>query len=179
MLKRPLDGCGRVVLASATRVVEDRSRVALGVQSQQVLVESKQQFDTAIQHYISMGYAPRQMSNEFAILSRQSEQKGLGCGFVFWCVAFFPVALIMLMNRSKQLGEHTITIRLQQASTPPLPRPEEFAPALPEQLQMSEDRKSWWDGRTWVRADQASPPMARRSADGNLWWDGETWRAVM
>jgi len=54
-----------------------------------------------------MGYAPRQMSNEFAILSRQSEQKGLGCGFVFWCVVFFPVALIMLMNRSKQLGEHT------------------------------------------------------------------------
>jgi len=149
-------------------------------QHQQVNVESKHHFDSAVQQYISRGFAPRQMSNEFAILFKPGEQKGLGCGFVLCLLIPFcwPIAIIMLVNRSKQVGEQTITIRLQEKSQPTLPGPDDFAPAIPAQLQMSEDRESWWDGRDWVRADQAAPPMARRSADGNLWWDGQEWRAV-
>jgi hypothetical protein len=143
-------------------------------QHQQVVVGSKPEFDAAVQHYIASGFGPRQMSNELAILTTVNPQKSLGCGFVFWCVVFFPVAIIMLVNRSKDRGERSITIRLQQASAPTLVA----QPSVPAPLRMSEDRQSWWDGEDWVRVDQAPPPNARRSADGNLWWDGQQWRAI-
>lgn len=150
-----------------------------GVQHQQVVVGTKQEFDAAVQNYIAMGFGPRQMSNELAILYRASQQKGLGCAFWFWVIFFFPIAIIMLMMRSNQPGEQTVTIRLEQSTpAPPLPGPASFAPQTPQTLQMSEDRRTWWDGQTWVAADRATPPMARRSTDGNLWWDGQEWRAV-
>jgi hypothetical protein len=118
------------------------------------------------------------MNDELAILTRANRQKGLGCGFVFWCVVFFPIAIIMLVSRGKQAGEQTVTIRLVKTGAPVLPGPGAFAPATPRELKMSDDRESWWDGGDWVSADDATPPMARRSADGNLWWDGQQWRAI-
>ncbi|HVD47797.1 MAG TPA: hypothetical protein VNG70_11000 [Candidatus Limnocylindria bacterium] len=45
-------------------------------------------------------------------------------------------------------------------------------------VQMSEDRRSWWDGTTWRDAEHEAPPTAQRSDDGKYWWDGEAWRAV-
>jgi hypothetical protein len=118
------------------------------------------------------------MSDELAILSRASRPKGLGCGFVFWCVAFFPIAIIMFFNRSQQPGEQTLTIRLRKSDGPVPPGPAAFEPTTPGDLKMSDDRESWWDGRDWVSADEATPPMARRNTDGNLWWDGQQWRAI-
>lgn len=152
--------------------------MAKGPQHQQFVVDSKEHFDMAVQQYIAMGFGPRQMTSELAILARQGQQKGLGCGFVFWMVVFFPIALIMLFNRSNQVAEQTVTIRLVQSNVSVLPGPAGFAPAMPQDLCMSDDREFWWDGGTWVAAEQATPPMAKKSADGNLWWDGEEWRAV-
>ena len=43
-------------------------------------------------------------------------------------------------------------------------------------VQMSEDRRSWWDGTTWRDAEHDIPPAAQRSSDGQFWWDGQTWR---
>jgi hypothetical protein len=45
-------------------------------------------------------------------------------------------------------------------------------------VQMSEDRRSWWDGTSWRDAEHEIPPAAQRSGDGKFWWDGEKWRAV-
>jgi hypothetical protein len=45
-------------------------------------------------------------------------------------------------------------------------------------LQMSDDRRSWWDGATWRDAEREVPPAAQRSEDGHFWWDGVAWRAM-
>jgi hypothetical protein len=54
------------------------------------------------------------------------------------------------------------------------------APILvgPGGLNLSPDRRHWWDGHYWIDASFQSPPSAQRSADGAYWWDGETWRPV-
>jgi hypothetical protein len=45
-------------------------------------------------------------------------------------------------------------------------------------LNLSPDRRLWWDGQTWIDASFQSPPSAQRSADGTFWWDGVVWRPV-
>lgn len=152
--------------------------MASGPQHQQIVVNSKQQFDAAIQHHIAMGFGPRQMNAELAILVRPGQQKNLGCAFIFWVLVFFPVAIIMMMNNNKQAQEQSVTIRLDPLSGSVLPAPGSAVPAMPRELQMSQDREYWWDGGSWVLVSHSTPPMAQKSADGSLWWDGEEWRAV-
>jgi len=45
-------------------------------------------------------------------------------------------------------------------------------------LQLSPDKRYWWDGREWVDATVRIPPQAQRSPDGRYWWDGASWREV-
>ena len=52
------------------------------------------------------------------------------------------------------------------------------APAQAGGLQMSDDRRSWWDGAAWRNAEREVPPAAQRSEDGHFWWDGAAWRPV-
>jgi hypothetical protein len=50
-------------------------------------------------------------------------------------------------------------------------------PAVPTSaIQMSDDRRSWWDGMNWRDAEREVPPGAQRSPDGHSWWDGQAWR---
>jgi hypothetical protein len=151
--------------------------VARGSPHQQVVVTSKQQFDMAVQQYMSMGYGPRQITSELAILVKPGENKPLGCAFWFWVFVFFPVAILMAINHNKQGQELTVTIRLDLSAGSVLPPPPS-GPAMPQELVMSEDRQHWWDGANWVAVDQATPPMAKKNADGTLWWDGEKWQAA-
>lgn len=152
--------------------------MAATAQHQQVVVTTKQQFDVAVQQYIGMGYGPRQMTNDVAILVKAGDDKGLGCMFVFWLLVFFPIAIIMLVNQNKRAGDVTVTIRLDASGGTSLGAPAPAKPSMPTELVMSEDRQYWWDGGAWVRADQATPPMAKKAADGTLWWDGDEWQSV-
>lgn len=45
-------------------------------------------------------------------------------------------------------------------------------------IQMSDDRRSWWDGMAWRDAEREVPPSAQRSSDGQFWWDGQAWRPI-
>ena len=141
------------------------------------MVHSKEQFDIAVQSYLAMGYGPRQMTAELAILAKPGQQKNLGCMFIFWLLFFFPVAIIMLLSRNKDAQESTVTIRLDLTGGPVISVPRGPVHKLPQELKMSDDRQFWWDGGSWVRADAVTPPMAKKNADGSLWWDGEEWRA--
>jgi hypothetical protein len=52
-------------------------------------------------------------------------------------------------------------------------------PAVPTStIQMSDDRRSWWDGMNWRDAEREIPPGAQRSTDGQFWWDGQAWRPI-
>lgn len=147
-------------------------------QNHLIVATSKAEFDMTVQQYIGWGYGPRQITSDMAILFRPGSHKSLGCGFVFWLLVFFPIAIIMAVSNANQAAESTVTIRLDTAGGLVLPPPPSARPPMPTELTMSEDRGFWWDGSTWVSTDQSSPPMAPQAADGTLWWDGEEWRAT-
>jgi hypothetical protein len=48
----------------------------------------------------------------------------------------------------------------------------------PGHVELSPDRKSWWDGRVWRDASKEVPVTAIKSGDGAYWWDGASWRRV-
>jgi hypothetical protein len=50
--------------------------------------------------------------------------------------------------------------------------------ALGGGLQLSPDRRYWWDGQAWQDASMRVPPGVQISADGAQWWDGTSWRPV-
>ena len=56
--------------------------------------------------------------------------------------------------------------------------PAVVAASAPAGLQMSDDRRSWWDGAAWRDAEREVPPAAQRSEDGHFWWDGAAWRPM-
>ena len=58
-------------------------------------------------------------------------------------------------------------------------RPQQaYTPVASPRLNLSPDRRYWWDGQRWIDGSSASPPFAPRSADGGYWWDGWDWRPV-
>jgi hypothetical protein len=53
-------------------------------------------------------------------------------------------------------------------------RPALVGPAVPG-LNLSPDRRFWWDGLAWRDADATRPPGVYVAPDGR-WWDGVAWR---
>jgi len=51
-----------------------------------------------------------------------------------------------------------------------------YAPVSAVNLNLSPDRRYWWDGQSWQDVAARIPPGASMSADGKQWWDGVTWR---
>jgi hypothetical protein len=49
------------------------------------------------------------------------------------------------------------------------------APGL---LNLSPDRRYWWDGQSWQDTAARVPPGASMAPDGGQWWDGVAWRPV-
>jgi hypothetical protein len=84
-------------------------------------------------------------------------------------LALIVVAFFIVRSRRRPPVQ-TMPVQTVAATAEPAPVP---------LVQMSDDRRSWWDGTTWRNAEQEVPPQAQRSDDGKFWWDGQTWRSIV
>lgn len=88
-----------------------------------------------------------------------------------------PIAIVGVAVGVLVIVMGLVSFVVLRRQTRPMPSPyASFAPAL--SLQMSPDRRYWWDGESWRDALQQVPPHAQLSSDGFYWWDGAEWRPV-
>jgi hypothetical protein len=79
------------------------------------------------------------------------------------------VAAVLLLQARRRAPQHLVPAYVTPYGA------EQVAIAA---VQMSDDRRFWWDGAAWRDAEHEVPPAAQRSGDGRFWWDGASWRPV-
>jgi len=128
--------------------------------------QAKKQFDAAPEATIPKSEWPE---TQVAKTALGIAQIGIGVIVAILIIALIAVALVLRSRRRPMLQ--------------PVPMQGGFvaAPAAvpaAAAFQMSDDRRSWWDGATWRDAEHEAPPGAQRSNDGQFWWDGIAWRPI-
>jgi hypothetical protein len=91
-------------------------------------------------------------------------------GVLVGILIILAIAVVVIVTRSRR--------RPMLQAVPVMGGPGGVAPVPIAAVQMSDDRRSWWDGTTWKDAEHEAPPSAQRSSDGQFWWDGQTWRPI-
>ena len=127
--------------------------------------QAKRQFDSAPPYTVPPAQWPESRSSNPVL-----DAAKLVGAFVVGVLVIGLIGAAFLVARSRRRPA------LQAAAAHGGYEAPEGAPA--GHVQMSEDRRSWWDGTTWRDAEHDAPPAAQRSDDGTYWWDGESWRSV-
>jgi hypothetical protein len=127
--------------------------------------QAKRQFDSAPAYTVPPAQWPESTSSNRAL-----DAAKLVGAFVVGVLIIGLIVAALLVMRSRR--RPTLLAVAPQAGYAAI----QATPA--EHVQMSEDRRSWWDGTSWRDAEHEVPPSAQRSDDGKFWWDGAAWRNV-
>ena len=122
-------------------------------------------YDSTPDHNVLMAQAHRQLDR---IPVPIGEYNAIGSGLM---TTFGWIGVVVAAN--VLVGGIIVAIVLVRSH-----RRRAATPLAPAWLNLSGDRRHWWDGQHWIDASFQSPPSAQRSADGAFWWDGATWRSV-
>jgi hypothetical protein len=135
--------------------------------------QTRRQFAAAPAYTIPPGQWPEAKASNTAL-----DVAKLVGAFVIGVLLIGLVGAAFLVLRSRRRpGLQPAAVQDAPAAVEPAPSlAVEPAPSPP--IQMSEDRRSWWDGSAWRDAEREVPPAAQRSGDGMFWWDGAAWRPV-
>ena len=136
--------------------------------------QTKRQFDAAPAYTIPPAQWPETNTSNAAL----DVAKLIGA-FVIGVVLIGLIGGGLLVMRSRRRSGLQ-PVAVQVAPTVAEAVPGTAAEQMPRPpIQMSEDRRSWWDGSAWRDAEHEVPPGAERSGDGKFWWDGAAWRPVV
>jgi hypothetical protein len=132
----------------------------MGAKVSTVSVTTAEQMREVATGYVAQGFVVSTQTDVSTTMFKKKEFN------VIWAVIGFFLCLIPLLIYCivyAMESDQMIVIRVG------------FMAAAGE-LTWSEDRRYWWDGKTWIDAEHSAPPAAPRSEGGDYWWDGTQWR---
>jgi hypothetical protein len=139
--------------------------------------QTRKQYDAAPPYTIPMSQWPESKVSSSSPFDALKTVGAIIAGVLI--VGLIAAAAVILRSRRRPALQAIPTQRSTaignpaQASTPAA-----VATPAPGDLQMSDDRRSWWDGSAWRDAEHEVPPAAQRSEDKHFWWDGTAWRPM-
>jgi hypothetical protein len=127
--------------------------------------QTRRQYDSAPPYTVPPSEWPESKASNAAV----SAARVVG-GVVIGVLIVGLIVVTLVIMRARRPSMQAVMVQGMPGGAARLP--------IANPIQMSEDRRSWWDGNGWRDAKHEVPPAAQRSEDGKFWWDGSSWRPI-
>jgi hypothetical protein len=138
----------------------------VSVATQQVYVPDRAALDQTITGYIAQGFTVENRGDDFAVLFKKKEFSVLWA-VVGFLVCIIPLLIYLIVYATQK--DRLIEIRIGEAAQ---------LSAASNAPNWSEDGRYWFDGKLWVDSHERLPESVQVSADRRHFWDGAAWRPI-
>jgi hypothetical protein len=139
----------------------------VSVATQQVNVPDRAALDQTITGYIAQGFTVQNRGEDFAVLFKKKEFSVLWA-VVGFLVCIIPLLIYLIIYATQK--DRLIEIRIGE--------PTQLSTGAGDTPNWSEDGRYWFDGKLWVDSHERLPESVQVSADRKHFWDGATWRPI-